>query len=183
MYLCFSPSTAASTVASFVGVGTSSSWGSPLAAPIHELTWLVSPENIFTGTSYSNNYTTQSLSDFTTLRQFRTWPTTRTVCYAAVESVISWKTKWKTTIDQGNRGGIHCAWKLALLRYLPYVLVSNTLNFFSHSQNGFYALLLRMKFQCHGFSIYFILSVVLQTSKVWGNTDNINLVISFVKNR
>lgn len=33
--------------AEFGGVGTSSSCGSPLAAPIHELTWLVNPENIF----------------------------------------------------------------------------------------------------------------------------------------
>lgn len=31
------------------GVGTSSSCGSPLAAPIHELTWLVNPENMFGG--------------------------------------------------------------------------------------------------------------------------------------
>lgn len=37
---------------SLVGVGTSSSWGSPLAAPIHELTWFVSPENIFTDNTY-----------------------------------------------------------------------------------------------------------------------------------
>lgn len=34
--------------AEFGGVGTSSSCGSPLAAPIHELTWFVNPENIFT---------------------------------------------------------------------------------------------------------------------------------------
>uniref|UniRef100_A0A8D8MPC9 (northern house mosquito) hypothetical protein n=1 Tax=Culex pipiens TaxID=7175 RepID=A0A8D8MPC9_CULPI len=32
--------------AEFGGVGTSSSCGSPLAAPIHELTWLVNPENM-----------------------------------------------------------------------------------------------------------------------------------------
>lgn len=51
-YLCLSPSADASPVTSLVGVGTSSSWGSPFAAPIHELTWLVSPENIFTGTIY-----------------------------------------------------------------------------------------------------------------------------------
>lgn len=37
---------------SLVGVGTSSSWGSPFAAPIHELTWFVSPENIFTDNTY-----------------------------------------------------------------------------------------------------------------------------------
>ena len=35
--------------AEFGGVGTSSSCGSPLAAPIHELTWLVNPENMVDG--------------------------------------------------------------------------------------------------------------------------------------